>query len=150
MFAHENRAGLSDVIAGAATLEDAIQRRLVPNLDLLSAGSIAQPPANWSASPKFNDLLDAMRSGYDLVLFDTSAALLAADACELAPRADGVMLVISPEATERTQARRTTQALRSAGAKLIGVVVNDVDRFGRYECDDLTEVVGQSNVQRNS
>jgi capsular exopolysaccharide synthesis family protein len=150
MFAHENRAGLSDVIAGAATLEDAIQRRLVPNLDLLSAGSIAQPPANWSASPKFNDLLDAMRSRYDLVLFDTSAALLAADACELAPRADGVMLVISPEATERTQARRTTQALRSAGAKLIGVVVNDVDRFGRYECDDLTEVVGQSNVQRNS
>lgn len=149
VFGRENRAGLSDTIAGAVTLDDAIQHTLVPNLDLLAAGSIAHPPANWSASPKFNDLLDAIRSRYDLILFDTSAALLLADACELAQHADGVVLVISPEATERTQARRVTQALKSAGAKLVGVVVNDVYRFGRYECDDLNEVVGQSRVQRN-
>ncbi|HVV98696.1 MAG TPA: polysaccharide biosynthesis tyrosine autokinase [Planctomycetaceae bacterium] len=134
-----NRAGLSDVIAGREALDDAIQHSSQPNLDVLSAGSITLPPGSWTGAPQLSEILRSVRERYDLVVFDTPASLVTADACELACRTDGVILVVNPELSERPQTRRATQILQRSGAHLVGVVVNSVYRHGPYECDELEE-----------
>ena len=134
-FALSNRSGLSDVIAGRATLGDAIQHSQQANLDVLSAGSLALAPGSWTGAPQLNEMLHDIRERYDLVMFDTPAALETADACELACRADGVILVVNPEISDRTQTRRAAQTLRRSGAHLVGAVVNSVSSQGAYECE---------------
>lgn len=128
-----NPVGLSQVLVGDAICEAAIQSTCIPHLHLLSAGAAFQWRSGQLTTRECDALLESIRNQYDLVLIDTPSALLAADAYELSPRVDGVLLVIDPENTDGNQALKVTQDFRKAGATLLGVVVNAVHPRGTYE-----------------
>jgi len=56
------------------------------------------------------------------------------DALVLAPRVDGVLVVIKPSVTKRAALKHTLEQLRQVKANVIGVVMNDVkiDRSHSY------------------
>lgn len=121
-------SGLSNVLTGSTTLEQAITRTsILPNLDVLTAGTPPPNPAELLASSNMKDLLDKLREQYDHIVIDTPPSLSVTDSVVLSPRADAVVLVIRSGQTTKTALRRSRDILMQVNAKVVGVLLNAVD-----------------------
>jgi polysaccharide biosynthesis transport protein len=122
------RSGLSNVLTGSATLEDAITRSpVLPNLSVLAAGTPPPNPAELLASANMRDMLEHLRGEYDHIVVDTPPALSVTDAVVLSPRADAIVLVIRSGHTTKQALRRSRDILTQVNAKISGVLLNAVD-----------------------
>ncbi|HVA49236.1 MAG TPA: polysaccharide biosynthesis tyrosine autokinase [Pirellulales bacterium] len=124
IFGLSKVVGLSSVIGLQAEPADAIQQTAVANLWLLACGPIPPDPAELLSSPRLAELLQMFREQYDYVIIDTAPVLAVTDPCAVAPRVDGVMLVIRIAKHARTDALRATRILNTLDANVLGVVVN--------------------------
>jgi capsular exopolysaccharide synthesis family protein len=128
-------AGLPAVIDGRAGPTDAVLDTPVPGLFLLPCGTLPPNPAELLISPRFQELLEALRARYDFVLVDTPPLLAVTDPCVVAPRVDGVLLTLRLSKQSRPKAERAKEILNTLQAKILGVVVNGVNKHagnGRY------------------
>ncbi|MGA8866816.1 MAG: polysaccharide biosynthesis tyrosine autokinase [Candidatus Sulfotelmatobacter sp.] len=145
------RSGLSNVLTGSATLEQAITRApVLPNLSVLPAGTPPPNPAELLASTNMRDVLVELREQYDHIVIDTPPTLSVTDAVVLSPRADAVVLVIRSGQTTKQALRRSRDVLTQVNAKVSGVLLNAVDlsspdyyyyyeyqgKYARYYRDD--------------
>jgi polysaccharide biosynthesis transport protein len=122
------RSGLSNVLTGSTTLEQAIARTTVlPNLHVLPAGTPPPNPAELLASSNMRDVLAELREQYDHIVVDTPPSLSVTDAVVLSPRADAVVLVIRSGQTTKQALRRSRDILAQVNAKVVGVLLNAVD-----------------------
>jgi polysaccharide biosynthesis transport protein len=121
-------SGLSNVLTGSTTLEQAISPSTVlPNLFVLPSGTPPPNPAELLASANMRDLLNQLREQYDHVVIDTPPSLSVTDAVVLSPRADAVVLVIRSAQTTKQALRRSRDVLMQVNAKVVGVLLNAVD-----------------------
>lgn len=122
------RTGLSNVLTGSTTLEQAITRTtILPNLFVLPAGTPPPNPAELLASSNMRDVLAQLREQYDHIVVDTPPSLSVTDAVVLSPRADAVVLVIRSGQTTKQALRRARDILAQVNAKVVGVLLNAVD-----------------------
>jgi polysaccharide biosynthesis transport protein len=122
------RSGLSNVLTGSASLQQAITRSAVlPNLSVLPAGTPPPNPAELLASTNMRDVLEELRGQYDHIVVDTPPTLSVTDAVVLSPRADAVVLVIRSGQTTKQALRRSRDVLMQVNAKVSGVLLNAVD-----------------------
>ena len=147
------RSGLSNVLTGSATLQQAITRSpTLPNLDVLPAGTPPPNPAELLASSNMRDVLQELRGQYDHIVVDTPPTLSVTDAVVLSPRADAIVLVIRSGQTTKQALRRSRDILMQVNAKVSGVLLNAVDlsspdyyyyyeyqgKYARYYRDDAS------------
>jgi non-specific protein-tyrosine kinase len=83
------------------------------------------------ASRRLEHVLSLVRAQADLVLVDTPPAAVLADAALLAPRLDGVLLVVSAGRTKRDLAKRAKEQLERTGSNVLGVVLINVRESGK-------------------
>jgi polysaccharide biosynthesis transport protein len=122
------RSGLSNVLTGSGTLDQAITRStILPNLYILPAGTPPPNPAELLASGNMRDVLAQLREQYDHIVVDTPPSLSVTDAVVLSPRADAVLLVIRSGKTTKQALRRARDILAQVNAKVVGVLLNAVD-----------------------
>ncbi len=122
------RSGLSNVLTGSATLQQAITRSpVLPNLSILPAGTPPPNPAELLASTNMRDILEELRGQYDHIVIDTPPTLSVTDAVVLSPRADAIVLVIRSGQTTKHALRRSRDILTQVNAKVSGVLLNAVD-----------------------
>ncbi|GAB6876177.1 CpsD/CapB family tyrosine-protein kinase [Thermaerobacter litoralis] len=127
LFGLPNVYGLSAVLAGSCTLDEALQQ--VPrskNLWVLPAGPPPPNPAELLGSRRARELFASLASDYDVVIYDTPPPVMVADPLVLAPQVDGVILVVSAENSDYVQSQKAKEALEKVGARILGVVLNDV------------------------
>jgi len=121
-------SGLSNVLTGSTTLDDAITRTTIhPNLFVLPAGTPPPNPAELLASSNMRDVLNQLRERFDHIVIDTPPSLSVTDAVVLSPRADAVVLVIRSGQTTKQALRRSRDTLLQVNAKVVGVLLNAVD-----------------------
>ena len=74
-------------------------------------------------------LLDKAREAYDIIFIDTSKIFPAnrhmIDPLVIAQKADGVALVVASGKTSRQVVKQAQFALETAGATILGVIIND-------------------------
>src|SRR5690606_20414304 len=92
-FGIEGGIGLSDVLAGRLSANDALQRWGRGTLFVLPSGTVPPNPAELLGSGAMSDLIAAFRETFDLVVIDAPPVLLVTDAAVAARHADGVLLV---------------------------------------------------------
>ena len=124
----DNRRGLSTYLAGMADLEGVIVDLTKPRLAFLPAGPLPSNPAEMLGSARMYDAIRSLRGQYDFVILDSPPVLAATDAVVLGRVTDGVVLVVKGQDTPRDLVRRARDQLVQAHARLIGAVVNNVDR----------------------
>ena len=108
----------------------------VEGLRLLPSGPVPPNPSELLASRRLEQAIARLTDDADLVLFDSPPALAVSDAAVLSRRVDGVLLVVSAGRTRREHAARARQVLERAGARLLGVVLNNAsvgDALYSYE-----------------
>lgn len=121
-----DRPGLTDVLAGRTEAPAATRPIAVPagRLSVLPSGP---PPANPSVllgSRRMRLLLGDLTGSCDIVIVDTPPLLPVTDAAALAAGCDGVLLVVRCGGLRREDMAHALDLLSSAGARLVGTVLN--------------------------
>lgn len=135
MFGIDKPIGISSVMAGKVELSDAIYATGVENLSLLPCGPRPSNPSELLTSERFKELLDVLRTKFDIILIDTPPLLAVTDPSAVAPRVDSVLLVMRITKHVRPNALRAKQVLDALGANVLGVVVNGVEVRAGYGHD---------------
>src|SRR5215213_11874922 len=133
----EGRVGLTTVLIGRADVEDVVQPLGTSTLDLLPAGQIPPNPSELLGSPAMAGLLDRLVATYDMVLLDSPPLLPVTDSTVLTKMAGGALVVVGADRIHRAQLAETLGALETAGADVLGIVINKIDRreAGTYSYD---------------
>jgi capsular exopolysaccharide synthesis family protein len=124
----EGEGGLSTVIDGSTEILDVVQAASVENLSVLCCGPRPKNPSELLTSVQFQKFLDVVREQYDFVIVDTPPMLVVTDPSVVAPRVDGVLLVMRLGKNSRASANQSLEALEAVGGHVLGVVVNAVGR----------------------
>ncbi|MFV9506249.1 MAG: CpsD/CapB family tyrosine-protein kinase [Oscillochloridaceae bacterium umkhey_bin13] len=124
IFGVSNERGLTSAVLAQGDEALPIQEAGVPGLRILTSGPLPPRPADLLGSRRMAALIERMRGEADIVLFDTPPAVAVTDAAALAPRVDGVLLVLHAGQTRRDRAREARLLLEKVKANIVGVVLN--------------------------
>lgn len=127
-FGIEGAVGLTSVLVGDVTLDEAKIRRPGTTLDLLPSGAIPPNPAELLTSEVMRHLLEEASAQYDYIIFDSPPVVSVADATLLAPFVDGAILVVDAGKTRRSQLAHAVAIFEASGGRIVGVVLNKVRR----------------------
>lgn len=119
--------GLSTYLSRDVALDDLIRKLPIANLSLLPCGPVPPNPAELIISEKMKDLLSDLTGRYDHILIDSPPLINVTDPVILSTLVDGVILVVHGGKSTREIVRRARQELSTVGAKIFGVVLNNVD-----------------------
>ena len=127
LFGVSNRGGFTRALSQGLALTSVAAPTDIPNLSLVVAGSSdGLQPAQLLNPPRLQRVLRD-RDAFDLVLFDTPPVMSVADAMNLAPHSDGVLLVVRAGALTPTALQRAVRQITHVNAKVVGVVLTQVD-----------------------
>jgi capsular exopolysaccharide synthesis family protein len=126
-FGLQNNVGLSNFLTGQFDLAGVMTSVGKGGLSFVPAGPTPPNPAELIGSARMRAALDDLRCRYDFVLLDAPPVLPVTDAVVLGREAEGVVLVVKGHDTPRELVRRARDHLQQAGARMLGVVVNNVD-----------------------
>lgn len=130
-----NRAGVSNqLLQDQVCLDGALVETGFPGLVVMTAGNPPPNPAELLACGKMDELLDRLLDEVDCAIIVSPPVLPVTDASVLAPRVDGVLLVVKAGVTRLAAARQAVEQLRLVGANLLGAAINGVKakRSGSY------------------
>jgi polysaccharide biosynthesis transport protein len=116
--------GLSDVLVGKCSPEDAITMVPGTRLSVLPAGTPAPSPADLMTGSAMRHMLEHLRDRYDWIILDTPPVAAVADPLVLATYADGVVVVAGAETSSRTVVREALLQIAGTGARALGVLLN--------------------------
>lgn len=123
--------GLSEVLAGIATLADAtvsvgLSRAHGDDVtfDVIPAGAQPPNPVELLEGSRLETLLDTLADRHDLIIIDTAPILVVPDALPLLQRADGIIVVARANLTTRDAASRLRVEFSELGVHASGLVVN--------------------------
>jgi polysaccharide biosynthesis transport protein len=152
-FDVEGEVGLSSLVVGDATLDQALQRTRYDNLDVLPCGPLPPNPAELVLTDRFREVLAKLGERYDRIIIDSPPLGPVADPLILGTLVDGVVLVAKSESTPRAALRQGLRALNDANVRVLGVVLNDVDlaakRYGSAYTTYYRRYANYSNDNNN-
>jgi polysaccharide biosynthesis transport protein len=122
--------GLSEVLAGMRTVDEALQATQIENLLIVPAGPVPPNPAELLGSRAFDQLLEQLDTQADIVIVDSPPCVPVTDPVIVAARMDGVVLLVHMGQTRRGAVRQAIELLGRARARLLGVLFNQVQQSG--------------------
>ncbi len=130
LFNIPNSEGLSTLLSSELT--DADIARVVKTddgtqLHLLTSGPIPPNPAELIGSDQMANLLKKLQNHYNHVVIDSPPITSFTDGVLIASMVDGVILVVHAGKSSRQVVKRARQLLQDVGAKILGVVLNNVN-----------------------
>jgi capsular exopolysaccharide synthesis family protein len=126
-FGVDNQRGLSTYLSRDVELGELIQKLPVENLSLLPSGAVPPNPAELVSSAKMKDMLRLLADQYDHILIDSPPMINVTDPLILSTLVDGVLLVVEGGKTTRNVVRRARIELANVGARIFGVILNNVN-----------------------
>ena len=136
IFKLENNIGLSNVIGKMAEFDDAVQRNVLPCLDILPSGTIPPNPSELVCSPRFEKLMARLQEEYDYIIFDTPPIGVVADALLLKDMIAGFVVVLRERSTTHGDIQNLLDSVKLADSKILGFVkvgcTGSKKRSGRY------------------
>ena len=126
VFGDVQGQGLTDVLVRGVEWHSVVHEAPMENLKMLFAGACPLNPTELLSMGRLKYLIEQWKACFDLVIFDSPVVLSIPDVVILAPAMDGVLLVHSQGRSTRAMAVETKRLLDRAGAKLLGMVFNNV------------------------
>ncbi len=123
----ENTLGLGEYLAGQASLDELIQATSIPNLEVLTAGSLGPEDLGGFSRSRLACLIEACRPNYDVILVDSPPVLGISDASVISQEVDVTLLLIQHRRYPRNVSQRAKRVIEDVGGKLFGVILNNVN-----------------------
>jgi len=133
IFEISGEEGLTNIFAGTHIADEVIRPGPLEGLEVLPAGPEVPNPSEILNSNSFVMGLRTLAQRYDRIIIDSPPVGLVADSQILGAICDVTLLVLRAEKSTRRLALRARDSLVGVGARLVGVVVNDIpQKHGRY------------------
>lgn len=116
--------GVADTLAGRLPAEETPVQTQDTSLDILPAGSLGGHSLSPFPKQTAETLMARLREDYDYILIDAPPVNASYLAANLAPLADGVLLVVRAGATRREAVIEARLRLERVGATIVGAVLN--------------------------
>jgi len=117
--------GLSDMLIGRTGLEAICNITAINKLSLVPAGAIPPNPLELVSGSVFKELLRFLHELFDVILIDTPAFDVGADAQAIAAAASGVLLVARKNVTRTSTMATTAKMLSNNGTQVVGSIITD-------------------------
>lgn len=131
-FSEPRKPGLTDVLKGTSTLDEALHETGEPNVWLLPAGTRQPNPAELLAGDRFGSLIKDVAARFERIVIDSAPIHAVSDTLLLAESVRHVCLVIRAGQTPRKAVVRANHLLEKSNAKPAGFVLNQLpSRRGR-------------------
>ncbi len=126
-FQIENKNGLSEVLSGAITLQDAIKHSEKLGFDLLNAGKKISSVSYALESKQLKEIFNELRNEYDMILVDCPPILAVSDSIIIASLCDAAIFVISQLRSERKLVKEALKTLKENNVNIIGCVFTELN-----------------------
>ena len=127
IFDRHGSIGLTQVLSGQISVEDALQDTDQPNVSLITAGRIPPNPSELLGSQRMQSLIEQL-SRTHVVILDAPPLLPVTDAGLLTAMSDGALLVFAVGRTHKEQVRQCTKVMGHVGGTVLGVILNMAPR----------------------
>lgn len=123
----ERSVGLSEVLQGKNSVNDAIFHVENENLAFIANGAVPEYPSELLSSKEFKEFLSEMRLKFDHVIIDTPPIVPVTDAGIIGAQIDGVIMVIQAGRTQRGIIKRAESLLYQSHSKILGHVLTNIE-----------------------
>lgn len=127
IFRTKNLNGLTNYLTGNIEIKELVKPTSVHNLFLINAGPVPPNPAELLGSDKMTEFLEKLKQTFEVILIDTPPILAVTDALVLAPKSDGIILVVWGGKTSREALKRAREKMDLTKARAVGVILNRVN-----------------------
>ena len=133
-FAIKPKNGLSAILGGFCSVNDAINADVLPNLDIITAGDIPPNPSELLGSQAMRTFLAASSDIYDYVFLDTPPVNVVTDSQLTNDVIAGIVFVVKEGHTTHPDVQSALEKIRMANGKVLGFVktFGSVGKGGRY------------------
>jgi capsular exopolysaccharide synthesis family protein len=126
IFNYTRNEGLTNVLLGRLSIEEAVKTTKIENLNLITSGILPPNPSELLSSHAMEKFITDTSARYDITLFDTPPVIAVTDAAILATKLDGCILVVRSGKTNRDALLRSKVLLDNVKANVFGILVNGV------------------------
>jgi capsular exopolysaccharide synthesis family protein len=129
IFDLPEREGLSSILSSDITVDEMMRcvvRDEASGLFVLPSGPVPPNPAELLGSDQMRKLLEILSVAFTHIVIDSPPVSSFTDGVLIASMVDGVLLVVHGGKSSRDLVRRSRQLLMDVGAKIVGVVLNNV------------------------
>lgn len=119
----EGEVGLTNVLAGQASIDDVLQEWGESGLAVLPSGTIPPNPSELLGGDSMVELLKSLRTRFDMIVIDTPPLLPVTDAAVASRLADGAILVVRYGKTTRHQVATALRSLTAVDARVLGTAL---------------------------
>jgi capsular exopolysaccharide synthesis family protein len=130
VFNISNASGLSTLLSSELSNDDilnTVQFDPDSKLNLLPSGPVPPNPAELIGSTQMAELMKILQNKFTHVVVDSPPIASFTDGVLIASMVDGVILVVHSGKSSRQVVRRSRQLLQDLGARIFGVVLNNVN-----------------------
>jgi len=118
--------GMTNVLSGAAELDEVLQPTVNPAVTVLASGPHPPNPSELLGSSRLQTMLATLRLQFDYIVFDAPPLLPVTDGAVLTALTDGAILVARHGHTERDKLARAAENLRGVDGRVLGTILNMV------------------------
>lgn len=141
-------AGLTDVLLGHQPVDKLLRPAGYRQLMLLGAGTRVENPAEVLSSSRLDQLVQRLKENFQYVVIDSPPVLPSTDAGVLSVAADGTVMVIRLEHSQKKQSRDALRTLADMGGNVLGTFVTEIrgrdpDSDSRLAYDSTPEEEGE-------
>ena len=132
IFKISKGVGLSNYISGldrnGMEISEDIGRYIketeITNLNLITAGSVPPNPSELLSSPKLQELIENLKSFYDIIIFDGAPIIPITDSLILARNLESTIIVTLYNKTKKDDLLKVKNDIEAVGGKIIGTCIN--------------------------
>ncbi len=132
IFKISKGVGLSNYISGldrnGIEISEDIGRYIketeITNLNLITAGSVPPNPSELLSSPKLQELIENLKSFYDIIIFDGAPIIPITDSLILARNLESTIIVTLYNKTKKDDLLKVKNDIEAVGGKIIGTCIN--------------------------
>jgi len=134
LFGLNSTPGLTSVLVGEITIEEALQQTQIENLRVITSGPLPPNPTELLDSRRMDDLIPQIADRANVVFFDSPPSIMLADAIVLSAKLDTTILVAESGQVTRDAFNETVRLINRARGNILGAVLNkmDISRSGYH------------------
>ncbi|MDD3079953.1 MAG: AAA family ATPase [Paludibacter sp.] len=132
----DSQIGLSNYIMDECGIEDIILSTDIPDLNFVAAGNAEGQKDLFYNDSRLATFIEKAKDNYDVVMFDTPAAMYIPDIVEFFDLMDSIIVIARLRRTTRKLLDRLFKTVSDFKSKYIGVIINDLRADGRAYYDN--------------
>ena len=119
--------GLGEIISGRSELNEVIHEIPGTKLNIITSGEVKIDMSDVVSKDQLKKFFDTLKIEYDYIIIDSPPVQPVSDTLILAQAVDNNFFIIRADETTTGSLMSSIKKIKSVGAKIDGIVLNDVD-----------------------